>query len=121
MLSLSTYTLPNVSSCSVRNLSRSNLVDIKLVYERYWFSKINRRIRIVAELYRTEEQQLRFAFLQSGQVFIVATGGIVNFGVNSVHLLRIWLGDSMLIVESSGPPRRIKRMAVDVPNPGIGE
>lgn len=29
-----------------------------------------------------EEQQLRFAFLQSGEVIILATGGIVNFAVS---------------------------------------
>ena len=32
--------------------------------------------------YTRHEQQLRFAFLQAGQVFILATGGIVNFGLN---------------------------------------
>ena len=30
-----------------------------------------------------EEQQLRFAFLQVGQVFVLATGNIANFGVGN--------------------------------------
>ena len=32
--------------------------------------------------YTRKEQQLRFAFLQAAQVFILASGGIVNFGLN---------------------------------------
>ena len=30
----------------------------------------------------SEEQQLRFAYLQAGQVIVLATAGIVNFGVS---------------------------------------
>lgn len=32
----------------------------------------------------SEEQQLRFAYLQAGEVIILATGNIVNFGVGNV-------------------------------------
>jgi len=28
-----------------------------------------------------EEQQLRFAYLQTGEIIVLATGGIVNYGV----------------------------------------
>lgn len=31
----------------------------------------------------SEEQQLRFAYLQAGEVIILATGNIVNFGVGN--------------------------------------
>lgn len=31
-----------------------------------------------------EEQQLRFAYLQAGEVIVLATGNIVNFGVGNV-------------------------------------
>lgn len=34
--------------------------------------------------YRRKEQQLRFAFLQTGEVFILATGGIVNYGLQKL-------------------------------------
>ncbi|KAJ5498770.1 Major facilitator superfamily domain general substrate transporter [Penicillium expansum] len=34
---------------------------------------------------RDEKQQLRFAFLQSGEVVILATGNIVNFGLNHLN------------------------------------
>ena len=37
---------------------------------------------LVSTWYTRQEQQLRFAFVQSAEVFILATGGIVNFGLN---------------------------------------
>ena len=37
---------------------------------------------LISSWYTREEQQLRFAFLQSGEVIILATGSIVNFGLN---------------------------------------
>lgn len=32
----------------------------------------------------SEEQQLRFAYLQAGEVIVLATGNIVNFGVSNI-------------------------------------
>lgn len=40
---------------------------------------------LISSWYTRKEQQLRFAFLQSGQVIILATGGIVNFGLNHLN------------------------------------
>lgn len=40
---------------------------------------------LISTWYRREELQLRFAFLQCGQVIVLATGGIVNFGLNSLN------------------------------------
>lgn len=37
---------------------------------------------LISTWYKREEQQLRFAFLQSGQIIVLATGSIVNFGLN---------------------------------------
>ena len=37
---------------------------------------------LISSWYRREELQLRFAFLQCGEVIVLATGGIVNFGLN---------------------------------------
>ena len=37
---------------------------------------------VISSWYTRQEQQLRFAYLQTGEVFILATGGIVNFGLN---------------------------------------
>lgn len=48
---------------------------------------------LIASWYPRKEQQLRFAYLQSGQVIIVATGSIVNYGLNFLdhsHGLRGW-------------------------------
>lgn len=39
---------------------------------------------LISTWYRREELQLRFAFLQCGQVIVLATGGIVNFGLNNL-------------------------------------
>ena len=39
---------------------------------------------LISTWYRREELQLRFAFLQCGEVFVLATGGIVNFGLNNL-------------------------------------
>lgn len=39
---------------------------------------------LVSSWYRREELQLRFAFLQCGEVIVLATGGIVNFGLNNL-------------------------------------
>ncbi|KAL8849126.1 MAG: hypothetical protein Q9221_005895 [Calogaya cf. arnoldii] len=40
---------------------------------------------LISSWYRREELQLRFAFLQSGQLIVLATGGIVNYGLNHLH------------------------------------
>lgn len=40
---------------------------------------------LLSTWYRRREQQLRFAFLQSGEVTILATGSIVNFGLNKLN------------------------------------
>lgn len=37
---------------------------------------------LISTWYTRKEQQLRFAFLQSGEVIILATGSIINFGLN---------------------------------------
>jgi MFS family permease len=37
---------------------------------------------LISTWYTRKEQQLRFALLQSGEVIVLATGGIVNFGLN---------------------------------------
>lgn len=39
---------------------------------------------LISSWYRREELQLRFAFLQCGEVIVLATGGIVNFGLNNL-------------------------------------
>lgn len=39
---------------------------------------------LISTWYLRSEQQTRFAFLQSGQVIILATGSIVNFGLNQL-------------------------------------
>ncbi|KAK6440477.1 hypothetical protein LTR95_003301 [Oleoguttula sp. CCFEE 5521] len=40
---------------------------------------------LISTWYPRKEQQVRFAFLQSGQVIILATGSIVNFGLNKLN------------------------------------
>ncbi|OQO06353.1 hypothetical protein B0A48_08942 [Cryoendolithus antarcticus] len=40
---------------------------------------------LISSWYPRKEQQVRFAFLQSGQVIILATGSIVNFGLNKLN------------------------------------
>lgn len=37
---------------------------------------------LISSWYTRQEQQLRFAYLQSGEVIILATGSIVNYGLN---------------------------------------
>lgn len=37
---------------------------------------------LISTWYTRKEQQLRFAFLQSGEIIVLATGSIVNFGLN---------------------------------------
>ena len=39
---------------------------------------------LISTWYLRDEQQTRFAFLQTGEVIILATGGIVNFGLNTL-------------------------------------
>ncbi|KAI5460454.1 putative MFS transporter [Mariannaea sp. PMI_226] len=39
---------------------------------------------LISAWYPRREQQTRFAFLQTGEVIILATGGIVNFGLNQL-------------------------------------
>jgi MFS family permease len=39
---------------------------------------------LISVYYLREEQQTRYAFLQSGQVIVLATGNIVNFGLNQL-------------------------------------
>ncbi|KIX01533.1 uncharacterized protein Z518_09259 [Rhinocladiella mackenziei CBS 650.93] len=48
---------------------------------------------LVSTWFTRKEQQLRFALLQSGEIIILATGSIVNFGLNHLdhrHGLRGW-------------------------------
>ena len=48
---------------------------------------------LISTYYARREQQLRYAFLQSGEVIILATGSIVNFGLNQLdnkYGLRGW-------------------------------
>ncbi|KAL2824495.1 MFS transporter [Aspergillus cavernicola] len=40
---------------------------------------------LVSTWYTRREQQLRFAFLQSAEVAVLATGYIVNYGLNQLH------------------------------------
>ncbi|KAH8701074.1 putative MFS transporter [Talaromyces proteolyticus] len=37
---------------------------------------------LISTWYTRQEQQLRFAFMQSGEVLVLATGNIVNYGLN---------------------------------------
>ncbi|KAH6619373.1 major facilitator superfamily domain-containing protein [Chaetomium sp. MPI-SDFR-AT-0129] len=37
---------------------------------------------LISTWYPRREQQLRFAFMQSGEVIVLATGGLVNYGLN---------------------------------------
>lgn len=39
---------------------------------------------LISTWYTRKEQQLRFALMQSGEVIVLATGGIVNFGLNKL-------------------------------------
>ena len=39
---------------------------------------------LISTWYTRREQQLRFAYLQTGEVFVLATGGIVNFGLQQL-------------------------------------
>ncbi|KAI0122031.1 putative MFS transporter [Daldinia grandis] len=39
---------------------------------------------LISTWYPRREQQTRFAFLQTGEVIVLATGGIVNFGLNQL-------------------------------------
>ncbi|KAJ4424917.1 hypothetical protein N0V82_000421 [Gnomoniopsis sp. IMI 355080] len=48
---------------------------------------------LISTWYTRKQQQLRFAYLQSGQVIVVATGSIVNYGLDLLdqsHGLRGW-------------------------------
>ena len=40
---------------------------------------------LISTWYTRQEQQLRYAYLQTGEVFILATGGIVNYGLQQLH------------------------------------
>jgi sugar phosphate permease len=40
---------------------------------------------LISAWYTRKEQQLRFAFMQSGEVTVLASGGIVNFGLNQLN------------------------------------
>jgi len=57
---------------------------------------------LISAWYVRRDQQLRFAFLQSGEVIILATGSIVNYGLNKLngeHSLAGWRW--MYIVQGS--------------------
>jgi len=57
---------------------------------------------LISTWYTRKEQQLRFAYMQSGEILILATGGIVNFGLNQLDRkggLRGW--QYMFIVQGS--------------------
>ncbi|KAA8616599.1 HAP2 CCAAT-binding factor subunit B [Pyrenophora tritici-repentis] len=47
---------------------------------------------LISTWYTRKEQQLRFALMQSGEIVVLATGGIVNFGLNQLDskVLKGW-------------------------------
>ncbi|KAL2168910.1 hypothetical protein VTG60DRAFT_6745 [Thermothelomyces hinnuleus] len=40
---------------------------------------------LISTWYPRREQQLRFAFMQSGEVIVLATGSLINYGLNRLH------------------------------------
>ncbi|CAO2656653.1 Nn.00g054560.m01.CDS01 [Neocucurbitaria sp. VM-36] len=56
---------------------------------------------LISTWYTRKEQQLRFALMQSGEVIVLATGGIVNFGLNQLNgkYLKGW--QWMFVVQGS--------------------
>ncbi|CAN9375663.1 unnamed protein product [Alternaria alternata] len=56
---------------------------------------------LISTWYTRKEQQLRFALMQSGEVIVLATGGIVNFGLNQLdgQYLKGW--QWMFVVQGS--------------------
>jgi sugar phosphate permease len=56
---------------------------------------------LISSWYTRKEQQLRFALMQSGEVIVLATGGIVNFGLNQLDgtYLKGW--QWMFVVQGS--------------------
>jgi sugar phosphate permease len=56
---------------------------------------------LISSWYTRKEQQLRFALMQSGEVVVLATGGIVNFGLNQLDgtYLKGW--QWMFVVQGS--------------------
>ncbi|KAJ4372085.1 hypothetical protein N0V83_003858 [Neocucurbitaria cava] len=56
---------------------------------------------LLSTWYTRKEQQLRFALMQSGEVIVLATGGIVNFGLNQLDgtYLKGW--QWMFVVQGS--------------------
>lgn len=56
---------------------------------------------LISAWYTRKEQQLRFALMQSGEVIVLATGGIVNFGLNQLDgkYLKGW--QWMFVVQGS--------------------
>jgi len=40
---------------------------------------------LISTWYTRKEQQLRFAFLQSGEVTVLGLGGLLNFGLNHLN------------------------------------
>ncbi|CAG5171867.1 uncharacterized protein ALTATR162_LOCUS7387 [Alternaria atra] len=56
---------------------------------------------LISTWYTRKEQQLRFALMQSGEVIVLATGGIVNFGLNQLdgQMLKGW--QWMFVVQGS--------------------
>lgn len=56
---------------------------------------------LISTWYTRKEQQLRFALMQSGEVIVLATGGIVNFGLNQLDgkYLKGW--QWMFVVQGS--------------------
>ncbi|KAL1794984.1 hypothetical protein ACET3X_006800 [Alternaria dauci] len=56
---------------------------------------------LISTWYTRKEQQVRFALMQSGEVIVLATGGIVNFGLNQLdgQYLKGW--QWMFVVQGS--------------------
>ncbi|KAG9188463.1 hypothetical protein G6011_02386 [Alternaria panax] len=56
---------------------------------------------LISTWYTRKEQQLRFALMQSGEVIVLATGGIVNFGLNQLDGQRLKGWQWMFVVQGS--------------------
>ncbi|XP_014560070.1 hypothetical protein COCVIDRAFT_90249 [Bipolaris victoriae FI3] len=56
---------------------------------------------LISTYYTRKEQQLRFALMQSGEVIVLATGGIVNYGLSQINDTHLKSWSYMFLVQGS--------------------
>ncbi|KIW07647.1 uncharacterized protein PV09_01589 [Verruconis gallopava] len=82
--SLITFTFGTITFCTAFVTSWKQMILLRILLGIAMSGIYPGLTYLISTWYTREEQQVRFALLQTGEVMVLATGGFVNFGLNKL-------------------------------------